>query len=486
MSNLRRRWGGGVFSSKLGLFAGITLMVLGVSCGSDDDSSGSNSTGGDPGNSEAGSGNTGASAGDSGTTGGRTGRGGASGVGEGGEPGSAGSGASAGAGGEGPGGDDDVLEPGEDGPGYDGVDLDALDITKPPEGCLGGFDPDSGTLELTLDEEVPLVLLAVADGVVTANGAECESAKGVAATTEALIAVSIVGSAGDDSVYIDSAADFGPGLLGADGDLNLDLGEGDDELVVLGSDGSDKIYLGTEGELAWVDFSGDGEADVRAVGVERALVTTGPKPDVVLADGAALGASPLAIPVKLFGGGANDRLLGGAGDDEVHGGIGNDTLDAGADAGGADEYDGGKGEDLVDYSARVPGVVVTLMGVADDGEAGEGDNVAVSVEDVRGAQGPNTIAGSTVGNRIWGGPSIDVIQGGDGDDFIYGDAGDDDLQGGNGDDFIYGEEGDDSLSGELGDDLLDGFPGVNVVDGGLGDGDICVIQRGDKATACEL
>jgi Ca2+-binding RTX toxin-like protein len=379
-----------------------------------------------------------------------------------------------------------VLEPGADGPGYDGVELDELGFTDPPEGCLGGFDPDSGKLELTLDAKVKGVLVAVAEGVVTANGVACESAKGVPASTDAMTTLSILGSAGDERVYVDGASDFGASLIGPDGDLDLDLGEGDDELVVLGSDGSDLIYLGTEGEAIWVDFSGDAEADIRATGVERALVSTGPKPDAVLADGAALGIAPLSIPLKLFGGGANDFLLGGAADDELHGGVGNDTLDAGDDAGGADHYDGGPGEDLVDYAARVAGVVVTLPGIADDGEAGEGDDVSSSVEDVRGAQGPNTIAGSAQGNRIWGGPSIDVIQGGDGDDFIYGDAGDDDLQGGNGDDFIYGEGGDDTLSGDVGDDLLDGYPGKNVVDGGLGDGDICLITRNDKGTACEL
>jgi Ca2+-binding RTX toxin-like protein len=488
MSSMRRHWGGGAFSGgKFGLFTGITLMVLGASCGSEDKPSTTDSTGGDPGSSEAGATNVGGNAGESSTgggnsTGGRTSRGGGTNVGEGGEPGNAG----AGNGGQGTDGPEGPLEPGEDGPGFDGVDLDKLDLSAAPAGCVGGFDPDSGTLELTLDKKVPLVLLAVADGVMTANGAACESVKGVPASTDAITTVNVVGSDEDDSVYVDGASDFGPGLLGPDGDFNLELGDGDDELVVLGTNRSDLIQLGSESDAVWVDFSGDSEPDIRALGVERALVTTGPKSDFVLADGAALGIAPLAIPVKLFGGGANDLLLGGAADDDVHGGIGNDTLDAGRDAGGADRYDGGPGEDLVDYSARVNGVVVTLMGVADDGEAGEGDDVTTSVEDVIGSQGPNTIAGSAVGNRIWGGPSIDVVQGGDGDDFIYGGDGDDDLQGDAGDDFIYGEEGDDTLSGGVGDDLLDGYPGVNAVDGGLGDGDICLVTRNDKGTACEL
>ena len=294
------------------------------------------------------------------------------------------------------------------------------------------------------------------------------------------------GSNRDERVIVDGAAAFGAGLSSSDGGLLLDLADGDDELVVLGSDRSDTVQLGSQDDAVWVDFTGDAEADIIANGLERVLISTGPKPDRISADGVALGIGPLAIAVKLFGGGANDQLLGGLGDDELHGGIGNDTLDAGADAGGAEEYDGGPGEDLVDYSARAAGVNVTLDDVADDGEPAEGDDVASTVEDVRAAAGPSTITGSAVGNRIWGGPSSDVLQGGDGDDFVYGDAGDDELQGGNGDDFLYGEDGDDTLSGESGDDLLDGFPGANQIDGGLGDGDICLITKKDKGSRCEL
>jgi hypothetical protein len=454
----------------------VSLLLLAASCGSDGSSSGNETTGGDSGNPEAGATNTGATAGEA-ATGGRSGRGGNTGTG--------GDSVNGGAGGV-DGEPDGLLMPGDDGPGYDGVDLDSLDSLKPPSGCLGGFDPDSETLELSLDKTVPSVLIAVANGVLTANGTACESANGVPASTDGLTIVSISGGKEANSVYVDTASDFGASLLSDGGDFNLDLGAGEDELIVLGSDRADSIQLGNEEDTVWVDFSGDFEPDIRAVGLERALVSTGPKPDAVLCDGVAMSADPLAIPVKLFGGGANDYLLGGAADDQLHGGIGNDTLDAGADAGGADEYDGGPGEDLVDYSARAAGVVVTLAGIADDGEPNEGDDVSSTVEDVIGAQGPNTIAGTAIENRIWGGPSIDVIQGGDGSDIIYGGDGDDDIDGGNGDDILYGDEGDDTLDGGSGDDLLDGYPGKNVVDGGTGDADICSLTKNDKGTGCEL
>ncbi|HWA75378.1 MAG TPA: hypothetical protein VG937_23735 [Polyangiaceae bacterium] len=480
MSKLRRHRRSLAFSgTRFGLFAGVGLLLLAASCGSDGSSNGSEATGGDSGNPEAGATNTGATAGEATTSrGGRSSRGGSTGVG--GEPPVDG-----GAGGV-SGDPDGLLMPGADGPGYDGVDLDSLDLQKPPTGCVGGFDPDSETLELSLDKTVPVVLVAVTNGVLTANGTACESADGVPASTDGLTIVTITGGKEANSVYVDTSSEFGAGLLSAGGDFNVDLGAGDDELIVLGSDHADSILLGNESDTVWVDFSGDFEPDVRIVGVERALVSTGPKPDVVLCNGVALSADPLAIPVKLFGGGANDYLLGGAADDQLHGGIGNDTLDAGADAGGADEYDGGPGEDLVDYSARVAGVVVTLAGIADDGEPNEGDDVSSTIEDVIGAQGPNTIAGSPIENRIWGGPSIDVIQGGDGSDIIYGGDGDDDIDGGNGDDIIYGDEGDDTLEGNSGDDLLDGYPGKNVVDGGTGDADICSLTKNDKGTGCEL
>src|SRR5205807_448341 len=79
----------------------------------------------------------------------------------------------------------------------------------------------------------------------------------------------------------------------------------------------------------------------------------------------------------LNGDDGNDSLDGGAGNDALNGGPGDDTLDGGL---GADALSGGDGTDLVDYSNEIGPVSATPNGVADDGSAGEGDNIAGDVE----------------------------------------------------------------------------------------------------------
>lgn len=126
---------------------------------------------------------------------------------------------------------------------------------------------------------------------------------------------------------------------------------------------------------------------------------------------------------QLFGGDGEDRLEGGDGDDMLRAGRGADTLIAGA---GADEVRGGGGRDLVSYGDRDDAVRVTLgAGSADDGAAGEADDVARDVERVRGGHGPDLLIGSDDPNgleglggsdRIVGGGGIDELSGGSGDD----------------------------------------------------------------------
>jgi Ca2+-binding RTX toxin-like protein len=464
-----------------GLFVGLLVASGFIACGSDDSSDGPSV--GSGGSDSARGGSTNPGAGESNSEGGKGGTSGA----HGGRGGTSSSGGdtsiSGGTGGEG--GEDGPTED-EDAPGFDGVDLENLGLTDAPGGCIGGFDPDSQTLELSLGKSVPDLMLSVVDGIVTANATPCRATNDELAETGKITTIRVNGGAENNVVYLDASSDFGALLLGSDGGIELDFGEGDDALTVLGSDGRDDIELGTDGESLVVDLNGDGEVDVRAQGVKRALVTTGPQRDRIAADGVALAVDAVTVPLKLFGGGANDELVGGDGDDEIHGGIGDDVLKASASSDGADHYDGGTGRDLVDYSARSAGISITLDDADDDGEAGEGDDVASSVEDVLGSKGPNTITGSADGNHLTGGDSADTIRGGDGDDLVYGYAGNDDLDGENGDDIIYGDEGNDTLQGGPGDDLLDGGKGDNQLDGGSGDGDICIAAGKDTAKACEL
>ena len=102
----------------------------------------------------------------------------------------------------------------------------------------------SAPLSVGLGSIVPVVLVAVTNGVLTANGTACESADGVPASTDGLTIVTITGGKEANSVYVDTSSEFGAGLLSAGGDFNVDLGAGDDELIVLGSDHADSILLG--------------------------------------------------------------------------------------------------------------------------------------------------------------------------------------------------------------------------------------------------
>jgi hypothetical protein len=123
------------------------------------------------------------------------------------------------------------------------------------------------------------------------------------------------------------------------------------------------------------------------------------------------------------GGDGGDALAGGDDADSLDGGPGDDALDGG---GGPDAMSGGDGTDLANYGNRTAGLNVTLDGVTNDGEPGEGDNVATSVENIAGGSGNDTFVGSAASNAIAGGAGEDYEDGGSGgaDTLTGGDSGD--------------------------------------------------------------
>ena len=175
------------------------------------------------------------------------------------------------------------------------------------------------------------------------------------------------------------------------------------------------------------------------------------------------------------GAGSDNPITGGAGDDSLHGGIGsdelegwdgNDLLDGGpgddylegiayVDEGmthGTDTYVGGGGYDTVTYEGRTEDLSLSPDGVANDGAAGEHDNIGSDVMAVGGGHGADTMTGNA-GRNVFGG--------GEGDDVLDGAGGDDHLVGGSGADRLTGGAGQDLLGGEDGDDFLDGGAGVD-------------------------
>lgn len=116
----------------------------------------------------------------------------------------------------------------------------------------------------------------------------------------------------------------------------------------------------------------------------------------------------------IFARGGADTVNAGGGDDEIDGGDGGDVIS------------GGPGTDVVLYSGSTP-VDVTLDALANDGRAGEGDNVLSDVEDVYGGSGDDRLVGNDAPNTIDGADGADRITGGGGTDVLIGGPGDDTL-----------------------------------------------------------
>lgn len=227
------------------------------------------------------------------------------------------------------------------------------------------------------------------------------------------VVVSLLG--GDDflSAYengevpftISLEVDAGAGNDRLDGGTGNDVfrgGSGDDNLT--GRDGDDKIYGEAGNDILNGDFGESGP-------------------------------------------GGNDLLDGGAGDDTFE-----DYVGLGYPAGlkGDDTYIGGPGNDNFSYFHRADPVRISLDGVANDGMAGEKDNIHPDIESVGGSYGDDVIVGS---------PGDDTLWGSDGDDQIFGGAGNDKLHGDEGEDRIDGGRGNDELDGGCMSDVLIGGPG---------------------------
>jgi Ca2+-binding RTX toxin-like protein len=195
------------------------------------------------------------------------------------------------------------------------------------------------------------------------------------------------------------------------------------------------------------------EVTCDATGVSSVHVDTNDMDDTV--------SQTSSLPSTIEGGPGNDTLTGGPGDD---------TLDGGT---GADLLAGGAGTDLATYRSRTAPVTVLLDNVANDGQAGEGDDV--QTENVAGGVAADVLSGDA-------GPNL--LQGRYGDDLLYGHGGNDNIDGSGGNDTTIGGAGADILNGNTGIDTADysarGNP-VNVtLDGVQNDG---AVAEGDNVRA---
>jgi Ca2+-binding RTX toxin-like protein len=311
-------------------------------------------------------------------------------------------------------GDDNVM--GESGPGSGGNDQlfgDAGD-----DSVAGG--PGNDTVDGGADGDDNVVGGPGTDTVTGGDGNDGFVAGGPGNDT-------VDGGAGNDSVYGD--CDGGPcSGGGTPGNDTVTGGDGNDD--VHGEQGNDTVSGGAGSDTAAggpgtdVVSGGDGSDNYVAGGPGNDTVDGGAGDDYVVGDC----------------GGYNVCGNGADGNDTVTGGSGNDFSDA---DGGTDTIDLGLDFDTVAYQNRITvcdpschtvthPVSVTLDGVANDGAAGENDNV-LGTEDVNitgccgttPPPGSATIVGDAGTNQIRGGDGNDSIDGGAGNDFLNGNAGDD-------------------------------------------------------------
>jgi Ca2+-binding RTX toxin-like protein len=279
------------------------------------------------------------------------------------------------------------------------------------------------------------------------------------------------GDAGDDFVNGDAGNDQVSGGPGRDA-LELTNPNPSDVVgadVYDGGAGLDQIFFMTSADMT-VSLDGvadDGRAgegdnvmptvEIVATGNGNDVITGGPGFDFLSAgDG----------NDRLDGAGGADQLLAGNGNDRLIGGAGNDSLDGGEDAdrlfGGAgndsffpdgfrdppvaDVVDGGRGIDGVSLGISLfEAVRVTLDGRANDGRAGEGDNIRANVENASGTEAADVLIGNGRANVLTGGAGNDRISGGGGSDELVGGAGNDRISGGGGTDGLFGDAGEDRL-----------------------------------------
>jgi Ca2+-binding RTX toxin-like protein len=139
---------------------------------------------------------------------------------------------------------------------------------------------------------------------------------------------------------------------------------------------------------------------------------------------------------------------------------------------GKDLYDGGTGaNDIVTYYSRTANLNITIDNNANDGQAGELDNVRGATEDVIGGSGVDSIV-ATIDTILLGNQTNNLFIGG---------AGNDSLNGMAGNDILLGGDNNDTLTGDIGDDTLFGGPGTDTLTGGLGQ-DTYVSPTGDTVT----
>ncbi len=355
-----------------------------------------------------------------------------------------------------------------------GAGNDVLDGGAGDDRLIGGAGDDSLTGGSGFDTAD---YSADGSGVTVNLGAG--TASGATSGNDTLSGIeNVIGGGGGDTLTGDNNANQ---LQGGAGNDRL-IGNGGNDILDggLGKDTADYSTdsAGFAANLASGIAIGTGSGIDTLIGIES--LTGGNGNDWLVGD---LNANTLA------GGNGNDLLMADAGDDTLQGGSGDDTLQGGA---GNDALNGNNGNDTADYSNDTAGVVANLTAGTATGAAA-GSDTLLSIENLVGGIGNDTLTGDRGNNTLNGGAGDDAISGSTGNDTIDGGAGNDTLDGGKGTDTAdFGSDtggvtaslvagtatgslsgtdtltGFENLNGGSGNDTLTGDANSNVLSGDVG------------------
>ena len=223
---------------------------------------------------------------------------------------------------------------------------------------------------------------------------------------------------GEDDANVDVGKDFYKHIQNVFGKSITDTH--DFEIVPNVGHGASAMFRSEVGQEFLYDSSDAGAADTSSKLSNKSIVGDSKDNTLKGTDGDDI----------IEGHGGNDKLYGGRGSDKLYGGAGNDILSGGV---GQDHFDGGSGNDTADFSysqsgrLRVDLSADTAWFVDDPSRPAGSNNSAstteklVSIENVIGTRGRNTLLGDSQDNILDGRSGNDTLTGRGGNDtFVYG------------------------------------------------------------------